>query len=87
MFVITHTELVSSKGQKLREFINHLNSMCLADLPSIKDSVIPVITKCKPNDDEIDLDEVKNTVQETINEEFKALTEYCQDNKIRESLM
>ena len=61
--------------------------MCMSELSSIKNSVIPVLTKCKPNDEELDLDEVKNTIVETINEEFKNNTQYCKDEKTRDAIM
>lgn len=87
LFAITHNEIVSTKGQKLREFINLLDMMCRSEISSIKESVIPILTKCKPGDDEIDLDDVRNTIGETVEEEFKTLTQYCTDQKIKEAII
>lgn len=61
--------------------------MCLSDLSSVKNSVIPVLTKCKPDDDEFDLDEFRNMVSNILDEEFKTLTEYCKDNKTRDVII
>lgn len=37
----------------------------------MKDSIIPILTKCKPGDDDLDIDQCKNVVNTIMIEEIK----------------
>jgi hypothetical protein len=40
--------------------------MCVSDLPSIKNSIQPVITKCKPDNQDLDIDMIRSDIEEII---------------------
>lgn len=44
-----------------------------ASNPKIADSILPIITKCKPNDEELDLDFIKTIMQDQLNLNIEAL--------------
>ena len=71
LVAVTPQHIANARGQKLRQLIRVLNMMCKPELNFIKDSVIPVLTKVKPGDEEVDLDEVRSNIDETLQEEKK----------------
>ena len=87
LFVFTHEQLSNAKGQKVREFINLLDQMSKPQLREIKDTLVPVLTKCKPGDEEVDADVIQNSVEQMLQEEFKTSTQHHYDTAKRDAIL
>lgn len=87
LVAVTPQHIANARGQKLRQLIRVLNMMCKPELNFIKDSVIPVLTKVKPGDEEVDLDEVRSNIDETLQEDFKAMTQHRKDAETRDAIL
>ena len=46
--------------------MRQIKFICKSNPESIVDSILPIITKCDPNDDEIDLDDIRTSVFQTL---------------------
>lgn len=87
LMTITASEITNNRGQSVRELVNILNVMCPSDLSALKDAVIPILTKCKPGDQDADIDEVRSSVEAALTEEFAKISQTIQDPKIKEATL
>jgi hypothetical protein len=85
LMTITLNEVSNNRGQSVRELVNILNVMCPSDLAALKDAVIPILTRGKPGDADVDIDEARSSVEASLTEEFAKITQTIQDPKIKEA--
>ena len=87
LMTITMNEVTNNRGQSVRELVNVLNVMCPSELSTLKDAVIPILTKSKPGDQEVDIDEVRSSVEASLTDEFEKILQTIQDPKIKEATL
>lgn len=87
LLTITMNEITNNRGQAVRELVNVLNVMCPSELSSLRDAVIPVLTKSKPGDQDVDIDEARSSVETTLTEEFQKILQNIQDPKVKEATL
>lgn len=61
-----------SRGRGPREQIQVVQRMCSLSLVDMNKSVLPVITKVKPNDENFDLENIKHVMGEQFEQEVVA---------------
>ena len=61
---LTINQLKENRGMGVRDQIRILKDICSSNLNDFKDSVLPLLTKCRPNDEELDIDEKRINLQE-----------------------
>ena len=62
-------QINDSRGRGPREQIQVVQRMCSLSLEEMNKSILPVITKVKPNDENFDLDNVKHVMNEQFEQE------------------
>ena len=72
---ITRDQNSTKLGLQLRQQIRVLQRMCSTSLTIMLDCIQPVLTKCGPKDENIDLEKIKADLIKQIMEEFKSSEE------------
>jgi hypothetical protein len=63
------------------------DTMCKPELQFLKDTVVPVLTKVKPGDEDIDLDQIRSDTDEILKEEFKSVIKHHNEPAKRDTLI
>lgn len=58
---ITQAQITNNRGIGVREQIKSLQKICSADISSMVDALIPVLTKCNPKK-KTDVEEIRSTL-------------------------
>ena len=69
---LTLVQLSESRGADARSLIQTLHCICQSNLNNMMDSIQPVLTKCKPNDPELDIDVIRATLREQFEQEINS---------------
>lgn len=81
---ITLNQLKENRGMGVREQIRNLKDICSSNLIEMIDSVLPLLTKCKPNDEDLDIDERRINLQEQFKAEILAEMNNLKDTESKE---
>ena len=63
---ITYSQIQESRGYAVRSHFDSVKRMCEENLDVMLKSILPIITKANPKDDEIDVDAIRETVKEQL---------------------
>ena len=63
---ITYNQIQEARGYAVREHFDSVKRMCVENLDTMLASILPVVTKANPKDDEIDIDAIRATVGEQL---------------------
>lgn len=68
---IPQAQVADARGKGPREQIQVIQQICQASLDTIIHSIQPILTKCKKDDDELQIDAIRETLKEQFRLEVK----------------
>lgn len=68
---LTQDEINDARGAAIRQHFNSIQGLCNRGPSQLKDSILPLLTKVKPSEEDFDLDLIKKTILEQLNEELQ----------------
>lgn len=70
---LTQSSIESSRGAQIKDVLHTMQNICSEDMGEVIDAIQPVITKCKPSDDDADIDVIRDVIGAQLDQELKNL--------------
>lgn len=77
---MTKAQLENSRGQEVIYQLEVIQNMINSDVRDIGRSIAPIITKCEPGDDKIDMDMTRYTLDQQIENHISQLEKQANYN-------
>jgi hypothetical protein len=78
---ITITQMRSGNGGEVKKQILILKRMFSGNLTQMQDSILPIITKCKPDDEDLDIDLLRQQFREIFEEDTKKINDETEKDR------
>ena len=69
---ITHYQLHNDRGMLARELLRKIQGIFSHHHHTMADYMLPIVTKCKTGDDEVDIDEFRILLKDQLRNEIQA---------------